>query len=177
MLEAEQLLRRFLHEGLDGILIAEPVAASNRVERVFVEAVVGSYRTCRTPLGGDRVAPHRVHLGHDGDVESWIEFGDRDSGAQTGAAAAYQHNVMSWGHLGSPPPTCGSLRRCAEAACIEVWLFRRQEFLHHNAPVVVNDSPAHAAVVILAMEARAPTRELNATRDKVVVVILVVFAV
>jgi hypothetical protein len=42
---------------------------------------------------------------------------------------------------------------------------------------MVNDSPAHAAVVIFAMEARAPTRELDATRDKVVVVILVMFAV
>jgi hypothetical protein len=67
--------------------------------------------------------------------------------------------------------------RCAEAACIEVWLFRRQEFLHHDAAVVVNDPPAHAAVVILAMEARAPTRELDATRDEIVVVILEVFAV
>jgi hypothetical protein len=56
-------------------------------------------------------------------------------------------------------------------------LFRRQEFIHHDAAVVVNDSPAHAAVVILAMEARAPTRELDATRDVTVVTILVVFAV
>ena len=56
-------------------------------------------------------------------------------------------------------------------------LFRRQEFIHHDATVVANDSPAHAAVVILAMETGAPTRELDATRDKVVVVILVVFAV
>jgi hypothetical protein len=56
-------------------------------------------------------------------------------------------------------------------------LFRRQEFIHHDATVVVNDSPAHAAVVILAVEAGAPTRELDPKRDKVVVVILVVFAV
>jgi hypothetical protein len=56
-------------------------------------------------------------------------------------------------------------------------LFRRQEFIHHDATVVVNNSPAHAAVVILAMKARAPTGELDATRDKVVVTILVVFAV
>jgi hypothetical protein len=56
-------------------------------------------------------------------------------------------------------------------------LFRRQEFIQHDATVVVNDSPAHAAVVILAMEACAPARELDATRDEILVTILVVFAV
>jgi hypothetical protein len=56
-------------------------------------------------------------------------------------------------------------------------LFRREKFIHHDATVVVNDSPAHAAVVILAMETGASTRILDATRDKVVVTILVVFAV
>jgi len=56
-------------------------------------------------------------------------------------------------------------------------LFRREELIHHDATVVVNDSPAHAAVVIFAMEAGAPTRVLDATRDEVVVAILVVFAV
>jgi hypothetical protein len=60
---------------------------------------------------------------------------------------------------------------------LELALFRRQEFIHHDATVVVTDSPTHAAVVIFAMEARTPTRELDTTRDKVVVVILVMFAV
>jgi hypothetical protein len=42
----------------------------------------------------------------------------------------------------------------------------------------MDDSPAHAAVVILAVEARASTREIDAARDDaVVVVILEVFAV
>jgi hypothetical protein len=62
-----------------------------------------------------------------------------------------------------------------EAAVV---LFRGQELIHHDAPVVADDSPAHAAVVVFAMEADASTRELHATRDDaVVVVILVVFAV
>jgi hypothetical protein len=60
---------------------------------------------------------------------------------------------------------------------LKLSLLRRQEFVHHDATVVANDSPAHAAVVILAMEAGAPARELDTARDKVVVVILVVFAV
>jgi hypothetical protein len=66
---------------------------------------------------------------------------------------------------------------CGSGLIWELALFRRQELVHHDATVVVNDSPTHATVVIFAMEARAPTRELDATRDKVVVVILVMFAV
>jgi hypothetical protein len=42
----------------------------------------------------------------------------------------------------------------------------------------MDDPPAHAAVVIFAMDAEAPARELHAARDDaVVIVILVVFAV
>jgi hypothetical protein len=115
VLHAEQLPRRLLHEHLDGLLVAEPVATGNRVVRVLVEAVVGGNRARGASFGGDRVAPHRINLGHDRDVEAWIEFGDGNSGAQTGAAAAHQHNVMSRDHvvlLRRP----GSILRCAEAA-------------------------------------------------------------
>jgi hypothetical protein len=56
-------------------------------------------------------------------------------------------------------------------------LFRGQELIDHDAAVVVNDSPAHAAVVIFAVEAGASAREFDAARDEVVVVIFVMFAV
>jgi hypothetical protein len=42
---------------------------------------------------------------------------------------------------------------------------------------MMDDSPAHAAVVIFAMEAAASARELDTAHDEVVVVILEVFAV
>jgi hypothetical protein len=56
-------------------------------------------------------------------------------------------------------------------------LFRGQQLIDHDASVMMDDSPAHAAVVILAMEARASARELDTARDEVVVVILEMFAV
>jgi hypothetical protein len=56
-------------------------------------------------------------------------------------------------------------------------LFRGQELIDHDAPVMMDDSPAHAAVVIFAIKAGASARELDTARDEVVVVILEVFAV
>jgi hypothetical protein len=60
---------------------------------------------------------------------------------------------------------------------VERALFRGQ-LIHHDATVVMDDPPAHAAIVILAVDAEAPARELHAARDDaVVIVILVVLAV
>jgi hypothetical protein len=96
--EAKELLRRLADERLDRVLIAQPVAAGNGVEGVLVETVIGSNRAGGASFRGHRVAPHRIHLGDDRDIEVWICFGDGDSGAKAGAAAAYQHNVMIRGH-------------------------------------------------------------------------------
>ena len=65
VLQPQQLLRRFLDERLDGVLVAQPVAAGDRVVGVLVEAVVGRDRAGGAALGGDRVAPHRVDLRDD----------------------------------------------------------------------------------------------------------------
>ena len=92
--EAEELLARFLYEGLDRILIAQPIAARNGVVGVLVEAVVRTDDTRRSTFGGDGVAAHRVHLGHDGDVEARIGFRDGNRGAQPRAAAADQHYIV-----------------------------------------------------------------------------------
>ena len=68
VLQAQQLLGRFLDEGLDRVLIAQPVAAGDGVVGVLVEAVVGRIDAGGAALGRDRVAAHRVHLGDDRDV-------------------------------------------------------------------------------------------------------------
>ena len=99
VLEAQELLGRFLHEGLDRILIAEPVAARDGVVGVLVEAVVGRDGAGGAALGGDGVAAHRVDLGDDGDTQPGIGLGDGDRGAQARAAAAHEHDVMRRGHV------------------------------------------------------------------------------
>jgi hypothetical protein len=98
VLEAKQLLGRFRDERVNGILVARPVAAGDGVIRVFVEAVVGSNRARSTTLRGHCVAPHRVHLRHDGDLEARVGFRDGNGRAQTGTTAAHQHHIMRRGH-------------------------------------------------------------------------------
>ena len=99
MLEAKELFGRFLHEGFDSILVAEPVTTRDGVVGVLVEAVVRRDGACRSSLGGDRVAPHRVHLGDDGDVQSGVGLGNGDRGAQPRATATDEHDIMRRRHV------------------------------------------------------------------------------
>src|SRR5206468_1929461 len=98
VLEAKQLLRRFLDEGFDRVLIAQPVAAGNGVVGVLVEAVVRTNHGRRAAFGRHRVAAHRIDLGDDGNSEAVVGFGDGNGGAQTRAAATHQQDVMTRGH-------------------------------------------------------------------------------
>ena len=98
VLQPEQLLGGFLDEGLDGVLVAQPVAAGDGVVGVFVEAVVRADHGRGAALGRDRVAAHRVDLGDDGDAEPGVGLGDGDGRAQPGPAAADQDHVMGRGH-------------------------------------------------------------------------------
>src|SRR5262249_19752129 len=98
VLQAEQFLRRLLDEGLDGILVAQPVAAGDGVVGVLVERVVSADDAGSAALGGDGMAAHRVDLGDDRDAEAGIGFRDGDGRAQASAATAYQNNVVGWGH-------------------------------------------------------------------------------
>jgi hypothetical protein len=98
VLQPQQFLGRLLDERFDRILIAEPVAARDRVVTVLVEAVVGRDRARGAALRGDGVAPHRVHLRDHRDVEPGIGFRDGDRRPQPRAAAADQHHVMRRGH-------------------------------------------------------------------------------
>ena len=99
MLEAQELLRRFLHEGLDRILIAEPVAARDSVVRVLVETVVDRDGAGGAALGRNGVAAHRVHLGDHRDTQPGIRLGNCYRGAQPRAATANEHDVVGRDHV------------------------------------------------------------------------------
>ena len=59
----------------------------------------GANRPGRASLGRNSVAPHRVDLGHHGDVECGIGLCDGNCGAKSRAAAADQHDIMRRGHV------------------------------------------------------------------------------
>jgi hypothetical protein len=94
MLELEKFLRSFLDEGFDGVLIAEPVAAGDGVVGVLVERVVGFDDAGGATFGGDRVAPHGIDLGDDGNFEVGINFGYSYTGAEASTTTSDQENVV-----------------------------------------------------------------------------------
>ena len=94
MLQSQQLLRCFVDERLDGVLIAQPVAAGYRVVDVLFEAVVCRDDSRGATLGGDGVTPHRVDLRHHRDRQPGIGLCNGYRRPQPGTAAANQHHVV-----------------------------------------------------------------------------------
>ncbi len=62
MFQTHQLQRSLLHEGFDGVLIAQPIAARDGIVRVFVQTVVREMNPSGATFGGNRMTAHRVHL-------------------------------------------------------------------------------------------------------------------
>ena len=62
MLELQQFLWRLLHQIINGILIAQPVSAANRIVEMVIKTVVRLYHPCSTSLRSAGVAAHRVYL-------------------------------------------------------------------------------------------------------------------
>src|SRR5262249_345561 len=126
VLEAQELLGRLLDEGLHSVLVAEPVAAGDRVVAGLVEAVVGADHTRGAALGRDRVAAHRVDLGHHRDADPGVGLGDGNGGAQAGTATADQDHVVGGYHLDSAV-----------------------ELIDEDASIVADDFHGDGAVVVL----------------------------
>src|SRR5262249_27040988 len=117
MLQPQQLARCFLDEGLDGILVAEPIAAGDRVVCMLFETVAGTGDSGGATLGGDGVAAHRIDLGNDRDTQPRIVFGDGDGRTQARAAPADDHDIVRSVHGGttvvrqtSKSALCSSIR-------------------------------------------------------------------
>ncbi len=97
MLEPQQFVGHFVDEGLDHVLVAEPIAARDGVVDVLLDGVVVTDYAGGAAFGRDRVAAHRVNLRDHRDIELRIGFGDSDSGAESGAAATDQQNIVRRG--------------------------------------------------------------------------------
>ena len=138
VLELQQLARCLVDEHLDGVLVAEPVAAGDRVVDVLVEAVVRRDRPRGAALGGDAVAAHRVDLGHHRHVERRIGLRHRDGSTQAG---------------GSPPPTIRTSWAATTASSLTAQLLVLQD-----PAAMVDDLVVDAAVVELLVMRLAPAR-------------------
>ncbi len=82
MLQLHQLLGRFVNEVFDGILIAQPVAATHGIAKVQIKAVVGFDDASGPAFRRAGMAAHRVDLGDQGDAKLRIGLRKCDSGAQ-----------------------------------------------------------------------------------------------
>ena len=121
VLEAEELIGRLLDERFDGILVAQPVAPGDGVVRMLVTTVIGANDARRSTLGGDRVAAHRVHLGHDRDVEAW-DWSQR----------------LQWRHAALRRRRRQAPRR-GKASRVIAGLFRGIKFVDQHAAIVPDD--------------------------------------
>ena len=88
-----QLVRSFLGEGSQGVLVAQPVAG-DRVVGMILQAVVWLDHTHISTLGRNSVAGHRVSLGNDGDAELGMHLGRCDGSAQSRTSATYEKDIV-----------------------------------------------------------------------------------
>ena len=94
VLQPQQFLGDLVDEDLNAVLVAQPVAPRDGVVGVFVERVVVADHAGGAALCGHGVAAHRVDLGNYRDAELGVGFGNSNCGAQRGAAATDQKNIM-----------------------------------------------------------------------------------
>ncbi len=81
-----QFLGCFLDEVLDGVLVAQPVAAADRVVEVQIKAVVGLDHAGRPAFGCAGVAAHGVDLRDQRDAQLRVGLGEGDRSTQTRAS-------------------------------------------------------------------------------------------
>ena len=94
MLELDDRGDRLAHHVLDGVLVAEPVRALDRVVHVPAPVVLAhvAERGADAALRRDSVAAGREHLGDAGGAQPLL--GHAEGGAQAGAAGADDHDVV-----------------------------------------------------------------------------------
>src|SRR5207245_1731236 len=81
-------------DGVDGVLVAEPVTAGDGVVGMLVKSVAWLGDACSAAFGRNCVAPHGVDLGDNRDVKFGIDFGDCDGSPEARPATSHQENVV-----------------------------------------------------------------------------------
>jgi hypothetical protein len=112
MLQSQKFLRSFVDKSLDGILIAQPIAARDGVVAVLVDGIVGFGHSGGATLRGNRMATHGIDLRNYGDSEMWIGFSNCDGCAQTCSAATNEQDIVGIGIHGPQqnPRSQGTVR-------------------------------------------------------------------
>ncbi len=93
VLQLEQLLGRLVDEIFDGILVAQPVTAADRIVKVLLETVVRFDHPRRPALRRAGMAAHRINLGDQCNANFGIRFGQCDGSAQTRAPRSDNGNI------------------------------------------------------------------------------------
>jgi hypothetical protein len=93
VLQLGHLLRAVFDEILHRVLVAQPVAARDRVVKMIIKRVVAANHACRATLGRHGVAAHRHHLRYQRHRQLRVSLADRDGRAQSRTAAADHNNV------------------------------------------------------------------------------------
>ena len=89
-----------MHEHVNRVGVAEPIAGRQRVARVQLRRIIGTERSGDAPLGVARVALGSVGFGENDDVAGLRE---RQRGAQAGDATADDEKLAAHIHFGILP--------------------------------------------------------------------------
>ncbi len=92
--QPEQFLGRLLDENLDGVLIAQPIAARDRVVSMLVESVPRLDDTSSASLGRNRMAAHGIDLRDNCHAEFGTDLGNSDSRSEACPASTDEQNVV-----------------------------------------------------------------------------------
>src|SRR5215475_10765410 len=95
VLEPDQLAGCFGDEGLDSLLVAQPIPARDSVVGMLLEAVARPDDPGRPTLSRHGMAAHRVDLRGDRHAQPRVGLRDGDGRTQPSSAAAHYQNVMT----------------------------------------------------------------------------------
>ncbi len=109
MLELHHLLGAMGDKIVDGVLLAKPIAAANRVVEMVLQAVVRLHHAGGSAFGGNGVAAHRIDLRDQRHGQRWIGFRHGNGRSQSRAPRANDRDVrLEHIHRSTPPVASGT---------------------------------------------------------------------
>ena len=105
VLELVELTRSAVNEEVNDVLLAEPVAAGDGVNKVLVEAVIVTVYACGAAFCCNSVAAHGVYLGNQSHVKIGGRFCHGNCRTQSGSAGTDNGDVRFYYIQFNPPGT------------------------------------------------------------------------